>query len=195
MPSSGPDHLRANVHEQDSMKLNKVPGAIAAMLLMTGMANGETTANPAQLTEVYGAWTVRCQAETGEGKAAGRQCELFQERLKSDTQQLVASLSYRQLPDGGALVVVLAPFGLRLSEGVRYVGGDTDLWSSGFQTCLPSGCIAVPQLSKDDMNAVLGAKTAKLVFVSNNGNRLNVEVDTSGFGDAWQRLAELVAGN
>lgn len=167
-------------------------GAVALLSLPAGLAIGQTLPEPQQLSETYGAWTVRCQSRAAESTALEPECEVFQQRIQNETGQMVASVAYRILPEDQAIAVVFAPFGLRLSEGVRVESADETLWSGEFQTCVPSGCISVPQLDLEQMNAVLEADTAQLTFVSNEGQKMNIAIDTSGFPDAWQRLKTLV---
>lgn len=171
------------------------PISVVATILSASIANAQTEQpKPNQLSEIYGAWTVKCQK--GTDTASPRQCEITQERRQSESNQLVVALSYRVLPDEGAQVLVIAPFGLRLSEGVRYLNKDgATIWSGPFQTCVPTGCISVPQLTADEMNAVLSTDAPQVSFVANDGKPLSVQIDLNGLADAWKRLNALQAEN
>lgn len=169
--------------------------SVVAVVLSATVANAQTEQpKPNQLSEVYGAWTVRCQ-KNSDTESLG-QCEITQERRQSESNQLVVALSFRALSGDGAQVLVIAPFGLRLSEGVRYLDKDgATIWSGPFQTCLPTGCISVPQLTADEMTAVLSTDAPQISFVANDGKPLSVQIDVNGLSDAWKRLNTLKAEN
>lgn len=167
--------------------------SLLALFVFTSTMAGN--AQPQQLSETYGSWVLRCQSQQSPQGATGPQvCKISQERRQAESNQLVMALSYQVLKDGGAAVLVVAPFGLRLSEGVAYMVGEETLWTEGFQTCVPTGCLSVPKLTSEQVTKVLAAETAQVAFVTNTEQPLRVEVETDGLKQAWERLKELDPG-
>ena len=173
--------------------------ALAALTLLGGlttMAAAQQAASeaPTALSETYGDWVVRCATPaTVEGQPApARQCEVTQELRQQDSNQRVMALSLRKgaEADTGALTVV-APFGLLLSAGVLIDVGETPLLELGFQTCLPAGCIALSDMTTEEITAMAAGETAAVVFTDTSNQPLSLNVSLEGFAAAWNRLKGL----
>ena len=178
---------------------NRHGALVASIALMTVLfaplqAQEAATEAPTSLTETYRDWVVRCTTPAAvEGQAApARACEIAQELSQQDSGQRVMAIFMRKgaEPDTGALTVV-APFGLLLSAGVLIDVADTLLLELGFRTCVPAGCIALSDMTTEEITALTTGETATVVFTDTSNQPLSLNVSLTGFAAAWNRLKEL----
>jgi len=159
------------------------------------MARAKTVeTEPSSLTESYADWMVRCTTPVAiEGGApAERMCEMIQELRQPEGGKRVLAISLRPAEGGkSGRATIVAPFGLLLSDGIRLEINETTLFSAGFQTCLPNGCLAGGDLASDAIATLANGEQAKAVMTALNGAPLNVNVPLAGFEAAWNRLLEL----
>lgn len=170
-----------------------------------------TPVGPSSLQEVYHDWIVTCRKGSDQPDSPASLCQMAQELRDKKTGQLILSLVLpaQQLPDG-ANAVVVAPFGLNLSEGVtlsmleQYPSDDANNESgfsaraidpkihAPFRTCLPSGCLSNFALNADMKKAMRAGNHALVSLISIDQNRtINVPLSLRGFTAAEQRLNAL----
>lgn len=162
--------------------------------LMGGAAMAQDTvgAPPDRLQETYRDWMVRCATVTeAAGGAAGRICELSQELFEAESGQRVLSAVVRRDVDGAAALSLIAPFGLRLADGVGLVVDGSVLARIPFRTCLPQGCIATATLDAEALAGIAAATTAEVELVTDGGAALTLSLSLAGFTDGWGRLGAL----
>lgn len=118
-------------------------GIAAAAVVFGGMAWAQNAdVAPEQSSETYGDWTVSCR--TGVAKAdeqAVTFCEMVQIMTESTSGRRVLSLSVQNGEDGadGMSLVIVAPFGLDLAEGIALTAQEKPLVEAGFRTCTADG--------------------------------------------------------
>jgi invasion protein IalB len=175
----------------------------ATAILMTTALSGplqaqETTAEaPTSLTETYRDWVVRCvtPAAAVEGQTASpvRICEMTQELRQQDSGQRVLALSVIRSADDAntASLTLVSPFGLLLSAGIQIEVSEAALLDMAFRTCLPAGCIALSDLTADQISVLAAGETATVILTDTNGQTLRLDVSLAGFTAAWNRLKDL----
>jgi invasion protein IalB len=175
--------------------------AAAALLITTALsgplqAQQATAEAPTSLTETYRDWVVRCAtAPSVEGQTASpvRICEMTQELRQQDSGQRVLALSVIQSADDAdtASLTLVSPFGLLLSAGIQIEVSEAALLDMAFRTCLPAGCIALSDLTADQIGTLAEGETATVILTDTNGQTLRLDVSLAGFTAAWNRLKEL----
>jgi len=174
--------------------------AASALLITTALcgpvqAQEATSEAPTSLTETYRDWVVRCVTQPAlEGQtAAARICEMTQELRQQDSGQRILALSVIQSADDAdtASLTIVSPFGLLLSAGIQIEVSEAALLDIGFRTCLPAGCIALSDLTADQISALAAGETATVGLTDTNGQSLRLDVSLAGFTAAWNRLKKL----
>ncbi len=174
------------------------PRPLAAAVLAACLVAGSATAQsndegPSQISETYRDWRVICvAAEDGTG-TAGRQCEMSQQLTLTETGQRVLSLAVQRQPDGAPRATFVAPFGLRLADGLVIEVNGAAVQAMGFLTCMPDGCIAAALLEDATMAALRAGTSADIRLTALSGETLAPQVSLLGFTAAWNRLAVLAA--
>ncbi|WBU61209.1 invasion associated locus B family protein [Paracoccus albus] len=131
-------------------------------------------------------WIVRCQDAPG-----GRLCEMTQEHNDRASGRRVLALGIKRLEENSAQLTIVAPLGLKTSEGVTLSGpGDYSL-ALPFETCLPSGCIVSQQLNAADISTLLEQAELTATMVTTDLTELVINMSTAGMQAAWERSAEI----
>jgi invasion protein IalB len=174
----------------------RVAAALAAVTLAVIASNGlraqETAAAalPDALQETYRDWLVRCEIAAD----AARLCSMSQELTQMQSGQRVLSVALRRGADGTAALTVIAPFGLRLADGVAIAVDGAALLAIPFRTCLPVGCVATTELDATTIDSLGAGTAAEVTLVSDGGEALPLAVSLAGFANAWARLGTLPEG-
>ena len=160
---------------------------------MSGMALSQGTGTvdadePTPRVETYRDWIVRC--DTAEG--APQRCEMAQELRQSDGRLVFATLVRRTGPDA-AVIVFVAPFGVAVSEGLRFDWGDESAWEVPFATCLATGCMAERVADGAALARLQEATSVAVSMQAYGGDRVELSVSLAGFTGAWRRLDALAA--
>lgn len=153
---------------------------------------GKTAALPggaSSLQENHGDWTVSCRVAE-----ARKSCMILQ-ALGRSSGETVLSLELVPLSETRAEGILLSPFGLKLSDGVKIaVDGKPFDTSLPFMTCVEAGCI-VPITLETEQLAQL--KNGKEVLVSaanaSSGAAVDLKLSLSGFKTAFDRARSLLS--
>jgi invasion protein IalB len=167
-----------------------IPKALAAFCFTLVASVAE--AQPEQFSESYGDWVVFCGPILPEAPQANR-CEMSQELRQDGTDQLVLAISIQVDEDGAAgRAMIIAPFGLRLANGLRFVMEEREIAAASFETCLPNGCISRTVLTSEAINAFRQGSDARVITTANsNGAEVPIGISLAGFSAAWDRLLAL----
>lgn len=170
--------------------------AIAAAGLMAGAALAQTdspTGTPDSLRENFNDWLVNCESTPADAATnpGQRICELVQQLDDQGSGQRVLAFSLRINDAGDPIAVLVAPFGLRLSEGLRVQIGEELLGHFAFDTCLPSGCLAIAPMEPGLITAMQNGTDARVTMVSRQGEAVGVPISLIGFTAGLARLRAL----
>ena len=143
---------------------------------------------PSSVVETYRDWTVRCVPQE-----EGRTCQMVQELAQRESGQRILSLVI-DAPEADDLVTatLVAPFGLRLADGIttRVDGGAAKPFA--FSTCLPVGCVVAIDMDEAMIAEMKSGEALVLGMVSiTNGQVVNAELSLAGFTAALNRLKAL----
>lgn len=140
------------------------------------------------INETYGDWTVDCRIANEQ-----RLCVLLQSQGNSQTGQRVFAIELRAPKDGRAEGTILFPFGMKLENGAVLRLDDKNLGQGlRFSTCMAQGCllpISFPTVATDAMKAGKALTVAALNL--SNGEPVSFNVSLTGFGAAFDRLAQI----
>lgn len=150
---------------------------------------GTEMQGPTSLSETYDAWTVQC-ANQQQGEATRRLCQMSQTLLQKESQQRVLTFALRRSEDR-AIVTLVLPFGLLLSEGFRIQIADEEILRGDYRTCLPAGCIAETEISAEAISQLEAAETVSVLITATSGQEIKTDISLKGFSAAYQRLTAL----
>lgn len=140
------------------------------------------------IQETYGAWTVSCRL--AEGRKA---CTFSQVRGNQQTGQRSFAIELRSPADGKIEGVLVLPFGLALSAGVKLALDDKPLGRTvPFSTCVPDGCLAPVSFPSIATDAIKKAKVLTIAATPASGaEAVTFSLALDGFTAALARIAEL----
>jgi invasion protein IalB len=153
----------------------------------------EMAGQPNTIMETYDSWTVRCDAAKTTDVGHARQCQMSVDVLQGQPNQRALTLVLKPTTKGGGLAgTIIAPFGLKVSEGVTIKAGSKDLKKIAVLTCLPIGCLAQADFSADEVKVLGGQEKLVARVVAYDGdNSMDVDVPMKGFNAALARLGTL----
>jgi invasion protein IalB len=142
----------------------------------------------ASIAETYGSWTVDCRMSEGQ-----KLCSLAQAQGNAQTGQRLFAIELAPSRNGRTEGAVLMPFGLRLESGALLKLDDRDLGQGlRFSTCTSQGCllpISLPTVATEAMRMAQRLTVATLRL--ENGEVVTFNIAMAGFGQAFDRMAEL----
>lgn len=156
-------------------------------LAAPAVASAQEATTPDTLRESFRDWMVQCQQIENEGRA----CEMVQQVTHGESQQRVMLISLRIDTNDRLVGVIVTPFGLRLSEGVKIRIGDTQLASYGFDTCLAEGCLVIAAFGEKEIAAMRAGINGEITMIARGGNPVALPVSFLGFSAALNRLSGL----
>ncbi|MEG6509836.1 invasion associated locus B family protein [Methyloligella sp. 2.7D] len=141
------------------------------------------------LTETHEDWTVSCQVQNNE-----KRCLFSQTLGNQQTGQRVLSIELRPQDNGEVQGVILAPFGLRLSDGVTLKVDDKAIGDPvPFSTCMEAGCLVPVTLDSSTLGTVSGGEKMTVnALNSANGQPVELTLSLKGFTAAMNRAKELM---
>jgi invasion protein IalB len=173
----------------------------AAMLLVLGsQASAQTVATPvtpqvtlpggaSSLSETHDDWTVVCTIKDNK-----KECEFSQAIGNKQTGQRILSIELQ--PDVGdkAHGVILAPFGLRLSDGLTLKVDDKTLGAPlAFTTCVEAGCIAPINFDVQQLATIAdGSQMTVNAVNAGSGEPITLNISLKGFSAARKRASQLM---
>jgi len=184
-----------------SNSLRAALGAVALLLLSGSMVSAQEAAAPAaapvvstlpgganSISEVHGDWTVSCAM----GKEA-KQCVLNQSLGDSQTGQRVLAVELAVPAANRAEGMLLAPFGLRLADGIKLaVDGKALAAPLPFLTCIASGCLVPLGFDEATLTTLRAGTKLEIGGVSADGAQpVALSVSLAGFTAATNRALEL----
>lgn len=167
-----------------------------ALLLALALPAAAQETGPDSLRENFRDWAVNCETTPAEAanNPGARVCEMVQQIDHQESGQRVLAFSLRINDAGQPIAVLVAPFGLRLSEGLRVRVGEQQVAQIGFDTCLPEGCLGIAPMDAGQITAMQGGSEGSVVMVSRQGEAVAVPISLMGFTAGLERLRALSAG-
>ena len=138
--------------------------------------------------ETFGAWTVNCRIVDGR-----KGCTFSQVRGNQQTGQRSFAIELRPPRDGKTEGMLVLPFGLALSAGVKLTLDDKPLGQTvPFSTCVPDGCLAPLSFPTVATDAVKKAKVLTIGATRSGAPEpAEFAVALDGFAAAMTRVTEL----
>jgi invasion protein IalB len=156
---------------------------VASMVVAAALTLTPAGAASAQSPETPAAWRVEC---TGDGKTL--ECRAIQQIFQRDTRQLVASVAVRYAPETkGAMMSLLLPLGLNLTEPVSIKVDNGPPERQPIQTCSNSGCLVTTGLNDKFLAAMRTGIDFKLTVQDANKKPIEMSLPLLGFGIAYDK--------
>jgi invasion protein IalB len=129
-------------------------------------------------------WRVEC---ANDGKVLD--CRAINRVHQRETQQLIAAVAIRILPDTKKPVLAIQlPLGIQVSEQVTMQVDQGKAERHPVQTCTPTGCILGANASDALLTAMRGGKDLKVAFQSATRQTITVTMPLAGFGLAYDKI-------
>lgn len=180
----------------------RAPRASGPKAFLTGLAIALVAGSPAlaqeegdgpdSLRETFRDWVVQCVPAPQAG--GGQACEMYQQIDHQQSNQRLLLASVRFEPEQVEPVLVLvAPFGLRLADGVELRDGETVVARYAFETCLSAGCLVIAPLELSVIDLLRRGEGLSVQMTARNGDGLGVPLSLQGFARAMDRLDALTS--
>lgn len=163
---------------------------LLVVLLGAPAIHAQEATAPDALRETFRDWIVQCAAPEG----AARVCEMSQTIRHNETGGTLLQFALRVTGEDQVSGVLVAPFGLRLSEGVRVLAGAAEVGGYGFDTCLAGGCIVLASFDAAALGRMRAATAGEVRATARSGETLSIPVSFMGFSAGLARLRVLQAG-
>ena len=141
---------------------------------------------PDRTTETFGDWSIVCSAPA----AGQRACEVDTAViLRGQSAPFSRIAITRAGKDKPARIVALVPVNVSIAPGVKVEGdADKSAISLPFRTCVPSGCFAEAELSKEQVQAFRTPATAagRLTVVDASGKPATLQLSLRGLNEALE---------
>jgi invasion protein IalB len=163
---------------------------VATPVTPNGGSKGNVTlpGGATSLQETHDDWVVACSVVNDK-----KRCEFSQALGNKQTGKRILSIEFQ--PAGANIHgIILAPFGLRLADGVVLKVDDKPILGKlAFTTCVEAGCIVPVEV--DAKTASVIASGNQMTFNAVNGGSgqaVTLNISLKGFTAARQRAAQLM---
>lgn len=145
-------------------------------------------ADGADVKESFGDWAVQCRKP-----GSIMQCRMGQYQEDTKTGRMVFAMEISPPDIGGAKVVIMLPFGLQVTDGIRLKLDDNlAVQNAKFATCIPIGCLVLLKLTIANLEAVRQANKFQIIpKIYGSGSPAPFSVSLRGFSAAYARLQDL----
>lgn len=131
--------------------------------------------------------TAKTKKAADKNKCAMVQAVKSKER-KNVGLSIILFKTKRKDKSDGALLRVLAPAGVFLPNGLAMEIDGKAKGRIGFLRCLPNGCIAQAELTKDLLSSLQSGGAANFIIYEAPGRGLSIPVSLKGFTAAYKAL-------
>ena len=166
---------------------------LAGLCISTAMIAGMVAAPAHAMTrteKTFNSWTVVCVENENQPK----QCSMLQTVRQQQQNQgflLIWSISTGQGDTNKELTeAVTVPANVSIKEGIRLFIGDGDPVTIGYDLCGPRVCIARTPFTAETVATVKSSKKASASYVQASKQLVQVDLDLTGFTDAYDYLVE-----
>jgi len=164
---------------------------IVALLVVGSALVMATPGNAATMSQkTFGGWTVSCV----EPDKAAKRCSMVQSQVQVDKQTNRKSLALRWTISTDEkheqTLGFMVPTGVSIKEGVRFFLGDADPIVVAYTFCGPRICFASIPLDAKTIAATKASKKASASAVLGSKQLMQVQLDLSGFGEAYDYLVQ-----
>jgi invasion protein IalB len=132
---------------------------------------------------IYDGWRLACPPLS----QTDQPCAISNDLVDAKSQRRVAQLTIVPTKSG-TILAITAPYDVLLTAGVGLAVGDGKPRLYSYQTCNGTGCIATIPIDDAMRDAMLHAKTGKLLFGSLNQRAISVLFSLQGFDRADKAL-------
>ncbi len=168
----------------------RMPGASGEVDIPSVTAEDEPAPHYSanSVREGFEDWAVECKIIE-----AARRCSMGQYHEDKKTGRTIIAIAIFPPADGLTRVLVLMPFGLSLSQGIRLkMDGQPAAQIAPFATCVADGCLVPMVFSGDSIDALKHAGTLAIAAtVHGTSTEQMFEISLKGFAAAYGRLISL----
>lgn len=190
-PASAPAPARSRARAPKASGPKAFLTGLAAALVAGAPALAQEAGDgPDSLRETFRDWIVQCVPAPQ--AVGGQACEMYQQIDHQQSNQRLLLVSVRFEPEQvEPVMVIVAPFGLRLADGVELRDGETVVARYSFETCLSAGCLVIAPLELSVIDLLRRGEGLSVQMTARNGDGLGVPLSLQGFARAMDRLDTL----
>lgn len=151
---------------------------IAAIILFVLIGRSPAVYAALKEGQKFDDWAVACE----QGADKKQSCFLAQtlNSKEGETLQQIAQFRIGYFGTKTLKMLQLLPFGVALQPGTSIISGEKVIAPGKFTTCQPQGCIALLELSKDDLNAIISNDKNFVGVISIEGKQMNIPLSNKG---------------
>lgn len=168
-------------------------GIATGLVAAAGSAQGQQSAVPDSLSEIYGNWTVECTATPDADRAQA--CAIAQHLTEGSSGQTVLLMEFNAVSaTDGLSGLMIVPFGLAVTQPVDLMLDGDDFAALPMSTCEPRGCLVALDFDAEQLTAMQSADSivVSMTTAADDASTFTVELALNGFADAYQRLMGLL---
>lgn len=123
-------------------------------------------------------WAVACELDANKKQS----CFLAQtlNSKEGEATQQIAQFRIGYFNTKSLKMVQLLPFGVALQPGTSIISGEKVIAPGKFTTCQPQGCIALLELSINDLDAITTNAQNFVGVISIEGKQMNIPISNKG---------------
>lgn len=139
--------------------------------------------------ETYQDWVVTCEFIAQVEAAATEQVCQMRQIIQADVGQTMISVALQMQDDSSdAMLSLVVPFGLLVSEPLTVDLAQVRLLALDFLTCLPRGCIVIAPITRETAVQMASHDMAVITMIMGDGAPLSATLSFKGFADSWNRI-------
>jgi invasion protein IalB len=161
-------------------------GLVAGAVFLSPGAIAQTTpaapAGETAQTAPIGSWVKLCNTEEGTEVEI---CVISQELRDSNTAQLIASVTVREIPDQPAVLIIAVPTGVLLPPGMRVQIDQAEAKPAEYAICFPNACIARMEIDEEFIHAMKAGGQLGIAVMGGDRQQVGFPVSLVGFTKAY----------
>lgn len=156
----------------------------ASLLVPAANAQDTTPAEtaPAAPAAPAGSWVKLCNVEEESGIEV---CVISQELRDSNTAQLIASVTVREIPEKPTVLIIAVPTGVLLPPGMRVQIDQSEPKAAQYAICFPNACIARMDIDDAYISALKAGGQLGIAVMGGDRQQVGFPVSLVGFTKAY----------
>lgn len=130
-------------------------------------------------------WATFCSSST---RGAAASCQLVQRAISAQTRRPIAALTLRFPAGGAANLLISAPVGVSLAQGVSFDVDGNGKQSLPFDICDPSSCYASTPLSAALLSAMQAGQKFNITVANEQKKTMTIPFSLAGFTASYNSV-------
>ncbi len=136
--------------------------------------------------KVIGDWKITCE----QNKNAKKEICFAQQSISitQDNKQVPLATYQFMYNDNNLKLIEILPQGILLQPGTSIIAGDKILANAKFTVCQNNTCVAVADISKNDLSTILKFESVSLGMFNSDAKQANLAFSTKGLKEVLEEI-------